>query len=124
MTAVESRNSDPVNRVRCFTKSALVAEVVESKCKWDLVKITCTQPFNKHVQYGLSFITLHSSDAKDSNEAATSIPLKVFHNFKIREESPDSESETSQSLFARWKASRSDSDAKEQSHSIPLSGSC
>lgn len=124
MSPIESRNSDPVNRVRCFSKSALVEEIVESKCKWDLVKVNCTQPFNKHVQYGLSFIKLHSSDANDSSETATSIPRKMFGNFKIREESPDSESESSQSLFARWKASRSGGETKEPSHSVPISGSC
>lgn len=128
MSPVESRNSDPVNRVRCFGRSALVESLVESKCKWDFVKIICTQPFNKRVQYGLSFVKLHSSDAKDANDTmdatVPSIVPKVFGNFKIREESPDSDSESPTSLFSRWKLSRSISDSKEQSPSSkPLSGS-
>lgn len=123
MSPVESRNSDPVNRVRCFSRTALVETVVESKSKWDLVKIMCTQPFNKRVQYGLSFITLHSSDAKDSNVSElSSVPQKLFGNFKVREDSPDSDSESS--LFSRWKTARN-GDSKEQSPSspsVPLSG--
>lgn len=119
MTPVESRNSDPVNRVRCFSKSALVSDAVESK--WDLVKIKCTQPFNKQVQYGLSFIKLHSTDVKESSNSAkelTSMPQKLFGNFKIREDSPDSDGETSQSLFNRWKVSRNGGDGKGTPQSL------
>ncbi len=114
MSPVESRNSDPVNRVRCFGKSALVEQVVESKCKWDLVKIVCTQPFNKQVQYGLSFVKLHSStdvaSKNTKNDAADNalphpVPL-LFGKFKIREDSPDSDSESPQSTFSRWRMSR------------------
>lgn len=124
MTPLESRNSEPVNRVRCFSKSALVEEVVESKCKWDLVKIICTQPYNRHVQYGIAFIKLHSPDAKDAIETVpSSDQQKFFGNFKIREESPDSDKESPQSLFARWKLSRNNGGSKELSHSLPLSGS-
>lgn len=119
MSPVESRNSDPVNRVRCFSRAALDETVVESKTKWDLVKVICTQPFNKRVQYGLSFIKLHSSDAKDSTvNELSSVPQKFFGNFRVREDSPDSESESSQSLFSRWKGARNG----EQSPSVPLSG--
>lgn len=128
MTPLESRNSEPVNRVRCFGRTALDKTIVESKCKWDLVKIICSQPFNKRVQYGLSFVTLHSSDAKDSVatsvDEVSAVPQKLFGNFKIREDSPDSESESPQSLFARWKGSRNGGDNKEPSSSLmPLSGS-
>lgn len=126
MSPVESRNSEPINRVRCFGRAALIEDVVESKCKWDLVKIICTQPFNKQVQYGLSFIKLHSSDAKDPNDAgneASSVPQKLIGNFKIREESPDSDSESKQSLFSRWKQSCNGGDLKDSSPSTkPLSG--
>ncbi|XP_058450012.1 DNA repair protein XRCC1 [Malaya genurostris] len=59
MTPIESRNSTNVNRVRCFTQNALVEPV--SRGKWDLVKIICTQPFNSRVQYGVTFIKLHTS---------------------------------------------------------------
>lgn len=121
MSLTESRNSTPVDRVQCFGKLALVQDVVESKGKWDLVKVVCSQPFNKRVQYGLSFIKVHSTDpVKDS---VVSVPQKLFGNFKIREDSPDSDTESPQSLFSRWKLSRSGSDDKEASQSaVPLSG--
>lgn len=121
MTPVESRNSDPVNRVRCFDRAALIKEVAESNCKWDLVKIICKQPFNKQVQYGLSFIKLHSSDAV--NKVPTSIPQNMLGKFQIREESPDSDSESPNSLFSRWKLEHNSGDKKEQSSAMkPLSG--
>lgn len=123
MTPVESRNSDPVNRVRCFSRAALDETVVQSKSKWDLVKIICTQPFNKRVQYGLSFITLHSSDAKDSNvNELSSVPQKLFGNFKVREDSPDSDSESPQTLFSRWKTAFNGNKEQSPSSSVPLSG--
>lgn len=125
MTPLESRNSDPINRVRCFSKSALVEEVVESKCKWDLVKIICTQSFNKRVQYGLAFIKLHTADAKECNDnEMTSAPQNLFGKFNIREDSPDSDGESSQSLFSRWKGARNSGDVKGISPvAAPLSGS-
>uniref|UniRef100_A0A1I8NZK9 BRCT domain-containing protein n=1 Tax=Stomoxys calcitrans TaxID=35570 RepID=A0A1I8NZK9_STOCA len=113
MTPIESRNSTNLNRVRCFSGEALVATVAEKK--WTMVKIICTQPFNKHVQYGLSFIKVHvapSQETKASN--ATSIKgensgsqelTSTLHigKFKLREDSPDSENDGSSSLFSRWK---------------------
>merc|ERR1711874_528588 len=52
----ESRVSSNTTRVRMFGKEKLNKDVASEK--WDQVKIVCTQPFNKHVRYGLSFVTI------------------------------------------------------------------
>ncbi|KAF2898770.1 hypothetical protein ILUMI_07403 [Ignelater luminosus] len=95
MSPLEARQSTNVNKVRMFSYQEL--QNPERDQKWDRVKIVCTQPFNRHVQYGLSFITLHTSENKDNN---TDTPGKLG-NFLIRPKSPDVLSVGS--LFARRK---------------------
>uniref|UniRef100_A0A1Y1KFD5 BRCT domain-containing protein n=1 Tax=Photinus pyralis TaxID=7054 RepID=A0A1Y1KFD5_PHOPY len=65
MSPLESRQSTNVNKVRMFTYNEFQSP--ERDEKWDVVKIVCTQPFNRHVQYGLSFLTLHTPGNKDGN---------------------------------------------------------
>ncbi|XP_058978959.1 DNA repair protein XRCC1 isoform X3 [Musca domestica] len=118
MTPIESRSSNNPNRVRCFCTDALVPSVAEKK--WSLLKIICTQPFNKHVQYGLSFVKVHvasKNSTKDTGLApakeidAKPTPLQIGM-FKLREDSPDSETSGVSSLFNRWKTNK---DANEHS---------
>lgn len=113
MTPTESKSSNNINRVRCFNREALVPTVASNK--WSLVKILCTQPFNKHVSYGLSFIKIHINDEKKnvaSNQKSL-VPEQFLNKttqfigkLKLREDSPDSESENSSSLFNRWKKTK------------------
>ena len=119
MTPLESKSSNNTNRVRCFSKEALVPNVVDNK--WSLVKIVCTQPFNKHVPYGLSFIKIHvqgNKIAKKQELEKNLVPKQFFESakaendnkvlnniskLKFRENSPDSENDKCTSLFSRWK---------------------
>lgn len=124
MTIPESRVSENPNRVRCFGKDALMPDVSEET--WEMVKVTCTQGFNKHVQYGLSFIKIHTTDSvnvstpaspavkpnisspkeKKGCDEALGLPKNsVFAKFRMRVDSSDSdkESEASSSLFSKWK---------------------
>lgn len=97
MTPVESRQSSNVNKVRMFSKDDLSKP--ECNEKWDRIKIVCTQPFNKHVQYGLNFVKFHTSEIKgeSSNE-------NNFGKFVIRPKSPDNLSLGS--LFLKQKESK------------------
>lgn len=115
MSVPESRNSTSTNRVHCFDRSKLDATVRDQK--WDLIKIVCSQPFNKHVQYGLSFVKVHCVDAdgkKESKEPAKCESLlnlpanNVFSQFKWRENTPESDDDGggSSSLFQKWKQSK------------------
>lgn len=117
MTPLESKSSNNTNRVRCFGKDALVPNVVDSK--WSLIKVVCTQPFNKHVQYGLSFLKVHVQETKilkemgiEKNLVFNQLPentkigndkLINVSKVKFRENSPDLENDNSTSLFSRWK---------------------
>lgn len=58
LTPIESRNENNLSRVRMFSAEKLNLDI--AKDKWDLVKVVCTQPFNKSIKYGLSFISIHS----------------------------------------------------------------
>lgn len=99
MTPVESRQSQNVNKVRMFSTNDLSKP--ECNEKWDRIKIVCTQPFNKRVQYGLNFINFHSIDHKEKITTP-----KNIGKFAIRPESPDNLSLGS--LFSKQK------DAKQE----------
>lgn len=125
MTIPDSRASENPNRVRCFAKDALMPDVASEK--WELVKVTCTQGFNKHVQFGLSFVKVHTSDSIDASNSAAPVAQtavsaspkekkvcgeklelpknNVFAQFRIRSDSSDSDKESlaSTSLFSKWK---------------------
>lgn len=125
MTLIESKNSIKVNRVRCFNKDALVPSATSEK--WQFIKVICSQPFNKHVQYGISFIKLHvdsnpnkkllSCEPKKQiittvTNSSESVNNSHLGKFRLRAESPESDSENSTSLFKRWKASEMNTDSR------------
>ncbi|XP_031626319.1 DNA repair protein XRCC1 [Contarinia nasturtii] len=121
MSVTDSRASENPNRVRCFGKDALEQDVVNET--WEFVKFNCQQPFNKQVQFGLSFIVIHTPDATSSecasmgNTTETASPKKkkncdetlnlpktsVFAQFTMRDDSSDSSDKEASSLFSKWK---------------------
>lgn len=117
MSVTECRNEENPNRVRCFGKNSLVSDVIDQK--WKFIKIVCTQPFNKSVKYGLSFVKIHtpSIEAKNEdieNDNSTTAPMLGFGKFRLRQDSTDSDGDAanSSSLFARWKESKKQSAEK------------
>lgn len=140
MTVPDARVSENPNRVRCFRKDALMPDVLDEK--WELIKVTCTQAFNKHVKYGLSFIKVHTPDAsptpssplpvssalqttvaspkeKKSCDESLGLPKNnVFAQFKIRGDSSDSDKETDSSLFSKWKQEKESPKKASSDHNI------
>ncbi|KAI5638179.1 twin BRCT domain-containing protein [Phthorimaea operculella] len=57
------------DRVRSFTTEQLAADVRGKR--WDRVRVVCSQPYNKHCKYGLSFIHIFSPEG-DAPSASTS----------------------------------------------------
>lgn len=110
MTPIESKNSSNPNRVRCFSSTSLAESALPEK--WKLLKIVCTQPFNRHVPYGLSFVKVHVVAAA-APKVKSLVPQGVmqFGTFKLREESPDSETDNQVNRFHSWK--------KEMQHKSP-----
>ncbi|KAG1680460.1 DNA repair protein XRCC1 [Nymphon striatum] len=80
MSPSESKSGKNLNRVRMFDSDKLSKAVISSK--WDLIKIVCTQPFNKHTQYGISFITFHSHPENDDKNIKKS-PTTMQSSLKL-----------------------------------------
>lgn len=127
MTIIEAKNGNNPNRVRCFTNNILVESV--AKQKWDLIKVICTQPFNNKIQYGLSFITLHTPEevmndnspvkpvlvAKAAKTEDSSEKKSKFGKFAMRADSgsdDDKKDKDTTTPFNRWKSSKTGSENK------------
>ncbi|KAF2351561.1 DNA ligase 3 BRCT domain [Trinorchestia longiramus] len=80
MSPVESRNGTDSNRVRMFTSRHLNKNVAAQK--WTRVKLVCSQPFNKHSPFGLTFVALTSDSQQasqkdnESSSAIAGLPLE------------------------------------------------
>ncbi|KAG6464966.1 hypothetical protein O3G_MSEX014839, partial [Manduca sexta] len=59
-------------RVRSFGAAQLAAHAAQ---RWDRLRLVCTQPYNKHCQYGISFI--HLDEPEDSNDVVSSVTSAV-----------------------------------------------
>ncbi|XP_064119934.1 LOW QUALITY PROTEIN: DNA repair protein XRCC1-like [Macrobrachium nipponense] len=109
MTPGESRNSSDTNRVRMFGPDKLNKTKHSTEQKWDRVKVICTQPFNKTLQFGLSFITVTASSEGSGDSTPKVTKLGSFTLKDEEEEDPISVG----SIFAR---------RKEKETSSPLTG--
>lgn len=65
MTPGDARNMDNTNRVRCYNSDILVENVRDEK--YDMVKLLCTQLYNRKVKYGLAFVKIQTSDEINAN---------------------------------------------------------
>ncbi|XP_069796175.1 DNA repair protein XRCC1 isoform X3 [Narcine bancroftii] len=101
MSPMESRSGNNLNRVRMFGPDKLAKGVLGKK--WDRVKVVCTQPYNKNLCYGLSFIRFHSGPDLDEKMAGPSSPQKVtwLGPFVVKEEEGCNEGLKPGSLFNR-----------------------
>nr|XP_034971249.1 putative short transient receptor potential channel 2-like protein [Zootoca vivipara] len=62
--------------VRMFKEGDFLASALGEK--WDRIRLTCSQPFNKHTQFGLSFIRIRTpQDTDDSKSDPVSIPSQA-----------------------------------------------
>ncbi|CAB3227973.1 unnamed protein product [Arctia plantaginis] len=82
VSPAESRRDEPAERVRSFGAEQLASDARAQR--WDRVRVVCSQPYNKHCKYGLSFI--HIDEPGDdpavpqpqAQPAATPIPKRVL----------------------------------------------
>ncbi|XP_048483153.1 DNA repair protein XRCC1 [Plutella xylostella] len=65
----DSRKGEGVDKVRSFSADQLAADAKDQK--WDRVRVVCSQPYNKHCQYGLSFI--HIFEPEEGPSAANPV---------------------------------------------------
>ncbi|XP_022112788.2 DNA repair protein XRCC1 isoform X2 [Pieris rapae] len=59
VSASESRRGSGVDRVRTFSGDQLSSTRLRP---WDRLRVVCSQPYNKHCQYGLSFVHVFSPE--------------------------------------------------------------
>lgn len=101
MTPMDARSETNKNRVRMFSQKELSDSVRQEK--WDRIKVVCTQPFNKHLQYGLSFIVLHTSEPKSESSLNPSTPAKkTIGRFALKDDDNDNDISVG-SFFSRRK---------------------
>lgn len=75
MTEKEVRNDQQPHRIRFFEKSSMVESVANEQ--HDLIKIKCTQPYTNRWQYGISFITIYTSEEVDEIKVERSLPVST-----------------------------------------------
>ncbi|XP_072166365.1 DNA repair protein XRCC1-like [Diadema setosum] len=84
MSPVESRNNTNINRVRMFGPESLSKAVADKK--FDRIKIVCTQPFNKRIKYGLSFIKFHGPPGSGDGQPSSTVTQTTLGRFKLKDE--------------------------------------
>jgi len=85
MSPGEARLGDKATRVRMFGTDKLSTEV--AKEKWDIVKVVATQPFTKHIRYGIAFVTVSGKTASGAVPPVTSTaPTLKLGAFRLKEE--------------------------------------
>ncbi|XP_044879295.1 putative short transient receptor potential channel 2-like protein [Mauremys mutica] len=72
MTPADSKLDRNRSGVRMFKEGDFLAAALGEK--WDRVRITCSQPFNKQAQFGLSFIHIRTPLDPDHSQAAPAPP--------------------------------------------------
>ncbi|XP_046463298.1 DNA repair protein XRCC1-like [Daphnia pulex] len=112
MTPQECRNETNLQRVRIFKHQDLNKATQAEK--WDRVRVVCTQPFNKQLQYGISFLTVHAPEEESANKTNNNASVKAANSidlgmFKLRSEESIVDPIKQGSLFSRFKSSISTS---------------
>ncbi|XP_063829032.1 DNA repair protein XRCC1 [Ostrinia nubilalis] len=119
LSPAESRKDAGVERVRSFSGSQLAAARAQ---RWDRVRLVCSQPYNKHCKYGLSFV--HISEPEDASAPAPApvpstvagpspVPGAALARLLDAGSSSDDEFKPGE-LFARHNSSRNSTDTGAQ----------
>nr|XP_060627274.1 protein XNDC1N [Anolis sagrei ordinatus] len=75
MTPAEAKGGQNCSGVRMFKEGDFLAPAQAEK--WDRVRLTCSQPFNRQAQFGLTFIRIRTPlDAEEAHAAPASSPGK------------------------------------------------
>ncbi|CAH8541482.1 DNA repair protein xrcc1 [Schistosoma haematobium] len=112
MSPVDAKNETNLNRVRVFSGDQFIKSIACQK--WDLVKFVCSQPFNKTLQYGISFVFFHTP--ANANPAADDKNIKV--DSLLNDEESDSTQFKPGSLFQASRQTSCDKDNSQPKSSI------
>ncbi|KAL3308172.1 X-ray repair complementing defective repair in Chinese hamster cells 1, partial [Cichlidogyrus casuarinus] len=61
MSPGDAKSNKNCNKVVIFGNEKFVSTVASEK--WDFIRVVCSQPFNKNLRYGLSFIKFYSPES-------------------------------------------------------------
>lgn len=112
MSPVDAKNGTNLNRVRVFSGDQFIKSIACQK--WDLVKFVCSQPFNKTLQYGISFVFFHTP--ANVNPEADDKNIKVDN--LLNDEESDSTQFKPGSLFQASRQTSCDKDNSQSKSSI------
>ncbi|CAH8536898.1 unnamed protein product [Schistosoma margrebowiei] len=112
MSPVDAKNETNLNRVRVFSGDQFIKSIACQK--WDLVKFVCSQPFNKTLQYGISFVFFHTP--ANANLAADDKNIKVDN--LLNDEESDAPQFKPGSLFQASRQTSCDKDNSQPKSSI------
>lgn len=102
MSVQDAKNDCNKNVVRFFKLEEFNEAVANQS--WDRLKIICSQPFNKHVQYGLSFVKVNGKFDSSENVAApfeTKTSQSSLGKFALKKEEKSDDQPKIGSFFAR-----------------------
>ncbi|RXN07284.1 short transient receptor potential channel 2-like protein [Labeo rohita] len=79
MSPTDSKEGTGRQNVRMFKKADFLPQAAEES--WDRLRVTCTQPFNKRSQFGLSFLRIRTveDEAEDSSVQNEDIAAEQLH---------------------------------------------
>ncbi|CAH0726842.1 unnamed protein product, partial [Brenthis ino] len=105
LTPVESRREDGIEKVRSFSGTQLTSDA--ARRRWDRVRVVCSQPYNKHCKFGLSFI--HIFEPEEANKAPAPAPALPSRLLQLETYSSDEEEFRPGELFAQSQSQNSTS---------------
>ncbi|XP_061718459.1 DNA repair protein XRCC1 isoform X2 [Cydia pomonella] len=116
LSPMDSRRGTGVERVRSFSAEQLAPAKAQ---KWDRVRIVCSQPYNKHCKYGLSFVHIFESDKSESDKPsspqlvpAPAVPTRVA--VPVGQYSSDEDDFRPGELFAKHRLSEGSKNTEAQ----------
>ncbi|XP_047997826.1 DNA repair protein XRCC1 [Leguminivora glycinivorella] len=114
LSPMDSRRGTGVERVRSFSAEQLAPTKTQ---KWDRVRVVCSQPYNKHCKYGLSFVHIFESDKAESDkppspQPAPAVPTRLAA--PIGQYSSDEDDFRPGELFAKHRQSEGSKNTEAQ----------
>ncbi|XP_063538199.1 DNA repair protein XRCC1 [Cydia strobilella] len=118
LSPMDSRRGTGVERVRSFSAEQLAAAKAQ---KWDRVRVVCSQPYNKHCKYGLSFVHIFETDKSESDKPpspqpvpAPAVPTRVTVPVPVGQYSSDEDDFRPGELFAKHRLSEGSKNTEAQ----------